>query len=111
MAPLTIQLVSASELSIEWDDRHQSRYTVQKLRKRCPCASCKVEREIRKGKVVLPIYRAGEFEIASIIPVGSYAIQFAWGDGHNTGIFTYEYLKSLCECGQCAFTIFPNVDE
>ena len=111
MAPLTIQLVSALELSVGWDDGHLSHYRVQQLRKQCPCASCKVERETLKGKVVLPIFRAGEFEIKSIVPVGSYAIQFTWGDGHNTGIYTYEYLRSLCECGQCAFTISPNIGE
>lgn len=111
MAPLTIQLVSALDLSVEWNDRHLSRYRVQQLRKRCPCASCKVERETRMGNMFLPIFRAGEFEVASIVPVGSYAIQITWGDGHSTGIYSYGYLRSLCECGQCAFTISPNVDE
>ncbi len=96
------------ELSVEWDDRHLSRYSVQRLRERCPCASCKVEREVKTGRVTLPIFRAGQYEITSIAPVGNYAIQLVWGDGHNTGIYTYEYLRSLCECGQCAFTFPPD---
>ena len=110
MVPTTIQLVSAMELTVEWDDSHLSRYRVEQLRKRCPCASCKVERESRKGKVILPMFKAGQFEITSIAPVGNYAVQIVWGDGHSTGIYAYEYLRSLCECGQCAFAVPPNIN-
>jgi DUF971 family protein len=36
-----------------------------------------------------------EIELVQIQPVGRYAVQFAWGDGHSTGIYTYELLRSL----------------
>jgi DUF971 family protein len=35
-------------------------------------------------------------------PVGYYAYTIAWSDGHNTGIYTFDLLRSLCECPQCA---------
>jgi DUF971 family protein len=33
--------------------------------------------------------------------VGLYAIAFAWSDGHNTGIYPYDFLLGLCECEKC----------
>jgi DUF971 family protein len=37
------------------------------------------------------------FDLVKIISVGGYAIQPAWADGHNTGIFSFEYLRRLAE--------------
>ncbi|MGZ3475873.1 MAG: gamma-butyrobetaine hydroxylase-like domain-containing protein, partial [Polyangiales bacterium] len=34
-------------------------------------------------------------------PVGDYALALEWGDGHNTGIYTFRYLRDLCRCSQC----------
>jgi DUF971 family protein len=50
---------------------------------------------------MLPIITSGQFELRSIKPVGSYALQFIWGDGHRTGIYTFEYLRQMCECEEC----------
>lgn len=88
------------ELSIEWDDGHKSRYTLQSLRDQCPCASCKGERE-QSGGFALPVVIPGKYELRAIEPVGSYALQIAWSDEHRTGIYTYEYLRYLCECEIC----------
>jgi len=40
-------------------------------------------------------WSAGSFEIKRLMPVGGYAIQPAWGDGHSTGIYSFEYLRKL----------------
>lgn len=101
MYPLRVQQVSPSELRIEWDDGHVSRYTLSWLRKNCPCASCKMESATGGGSVTLPILKPGQYELRSIDPIGSYALQFSWGDGHRTGIYTYEHLRQLCECELC----------
>jgi DUF971 family protein len=34
--------------------------------------------------------------------VGRYAISFSWSDGHETGIYPYDYLRQMCECDECA---------
>jgi DUF971 family protein len=39
---------------------------------------------------------------ASIRLVGSYAIRITWTDGHDTGIYTYEWLRANCPCPECA---------
>jgi DUF971 family protein len=34
--------------------------------------------------------------------VGNYAIQINFNDGHSTGIFSYDYLRMMCPCAECA---------
>ncbi len=34
--------------------------------------------------------------ISAIRPVGNYAIQLVFDDGHDTGIYSWEYLRHLC---------------
>lgn len=101
MKPTKIRKVSSSELTIEWDDRHHGRHTMAALRRYCPCASCKTEAEGREERVILPILQPGQNDLVSIEPVGNYAIQLAWADGHRTGIYTFDYLRQICECEEC----------
>jgi DUF971 family protein len=71
------------------------------LRKYCPCASCKADRDPSDGASLLPIVVPGKNELQAIEPVGSYALQISWVDGHRTGIYTYDYLRRICECESC----------
>jgi DUF971 family protein len=43
----------------------------------------------------------GQNELAGVEAVGKYALQLVWMDGHRTGIYTFEYLRRLCECAAC----------
>jgi len=80
---------------VTWDDGHVGDYPREYLRGYCPCALCQGHSgEIKFVKEVA----SGLHEIS---PVGNYAIQFAWEDGHSTGIYTFEYLRSLCPCSAC----------
>jgi DUF971 family protein len=101
MIPQKIQRQSSSELLIEWNDGHKGRHTMPVLRKYCPCASCKTESESRERSSLLPIITPGQYELTSAEQVGSYAIQLHWGDGHRTGIYTFDYLRQICECADC----------
>jgi len=38
----------------------------------------------------------------SATTVGNYAIQITFTDGHATGIFSYDHLRSICPCADCA---------
>ena len=42
-----------------------------------------------------------DVKILSWKRVGNYAVQFSFSDGHSTGIYAYEYLRTLCPCEQC----------
>jgi DUF971 family protein len=84
-----------SLVRIQWDDGHSGDYPCAHLRGYCPCALCQGHGGHIKFVEGVP---SG---LSEITPVGNYAIQFAWEDGHSTGIYTFEYLRSLCPCADC----------
>jgi len=63
------------------------------------CASCVEEftgvRKIARGSIPATLERA------SVAPIGNYALHFGWSDGHDTGIYTFDYLRRLCPCSRC----------
>jgi DUF971 family protein len=98
-------------LEIDWADGHKSAWSFAWLRDACPCATCNDEREKdgrkpgqgkRKPAVVLPMY-APPPKPASAHAVGRYALQFNWLDGHSAGIYSWEYLRRVCQCSECTF--------
>ncbi len=104
MKPKRIQRISATELNVVWHDGHTGRYTMRRLRDECPCAVCRAGKTEGDG-VLLPIFDEKKYILRGINLVGTYAVQLSWEDGHNTGIYRYEYLRSLCECGECAESV------
>jgi DUF971 family protein len=91
-------------LTITWDDRHESRYAFEGLRAVCPCVECKGGHANMGGppdpRLVRDRPRTG-LTLAHIDQVGSYALQFTWGDGHSAGIYTWEFLRAACPCPIC----------
>ena len=83
------------KLRIEWADGHDSRYPFELLRNHCPCAVCVDEWTGKRKNLILLL--PSDFRPLGINPVGTYAIQVSWSDGHNTGIFDFRYLRSLAE--------------
>jgi DUF971 family protein len=96
MRPVDVQQIG-QELAVKWEDGSESYYTLQQLRRACPCAGCKGEGDImgnlHKGPEI-PL-TGTSFELRRIDRVGGYGLQPVWGDGHSTGIYTYEYLREL----------------
>ena len=93
------------ELAVAWGDGHESYYPFDDLRRRCPCATCRSEAERAAAPGPVRLVRApipGEVTIARLSPVGAYAVQIAWSDGHDTGIYTFESLRRACPCPECS---------
>lgn len=88
-------------LTIDWEDGHRSQYSLAALRWACPCAVCQGEWG-RPGLLSqtdeLPDV---ELRLADVHMVGAYAIAPVWESGHNSGIYSFEYLRSICPCGKC----------
>jgi DUF971 family protein len=101
------QIVDASlgegALQIDWSDGHHSALSLSLLRANCPCASCRAIREAPPDpfRVLTASEAAAVPELHDIEPVGRYGLRPVWADGHNTGIFSYQYLRGLCPCPEC----------
>lgn len=97
MSPKQIKVVDKTKLKIVWQDDSEIAIGLQYLRDECPCAECKGEtillKTIRPPK--LNVLVPGMYEIKNIEVVGGYAIQISWGDGHDTGIYSWDYLQML----------------
>lgn len=102
MIATQIKLIEAGNLAMKWDDGHDGIVSLKSLRDNCPCASCKGETVLLKSyKPVAVPEMPGKYNLKGAEQVGSYALQMFWGDRHSTGLFTWDYLRSLCECPQC----------
>ena len=95
-APRHIRLLrDAGVLELAWDESDVYRLPFRLLRGSCPCASCVEEmtgRRIYGLADVPPEIAPVDAELA-----GNYALRIVWNDGHNTGLYTWEYLRALCD--------------
>jgi DUF971 family protein len=93
--PREIVRESATVLRIKWADGHVCSYNAAGLRRACPCAQC--VNEWTGQRTLRPESIGEEIEIADLSLVGRYALNFVWSDGHSTGIYSFRYLRDLCE--------------
>ena len=93
-----VQIIGA-ELAIKWADGGESFLPLEKLRRACPCAGCCGERDIMgnlyKGPDISLTKQS--FQLTGLHRIGTYALQLAWADGHNSGIYSYDYLRKLAD--------------
>ena len=98
MKPSDIQQIG-SELAIKWPDGSESFVSLERLRRACPCAACKGEMDVMgnlyKGPEI-PL-KPESFVLRSLVQVGTYAVQPIWGDGHNSGIYSFDYLRRVAD--------------
>ncbi len=93
--PRQITEESDTELSIKWSDETETEYTASDLRRNCPCAGC--INEWTGEKILKPENIAEDLSFASISIVGRYALNFHFSDGHDTGIYSFQYLQNLAK--------------
>jgi ATP-binding protein involved in chromosome partitioning len=96
--PVPIAIHRTDEaITITWEEGHVGVYPARDLRLACPCAVCKEE---MTGRALLdPATLPEDIAPLKVELVGAYAIKIVWSDGHDTGIYTYEHLLSMCPCG------------
>jgi DUF971 family protein len=100
--PLRLDLQKKSHLAIDWQDGRKSVFPISVLRTMCPCATCKQQRQEQaaapKGRLSLRVLHGTAEEALSAVSaelVGGYALRIDWSDGHSSGIYSFEYLRSI----------------
>ncbi len=99
--PQSLELTEEA-LVVLWGDGQRVQYDLDMLRRQCPCAGCRETRGEPHGPQLvagdaLPMLTsaaaAATSEAVGFDPVGRYGIRIRWGDGHDTGIYTFEFLR------------------
>jgi len=122
-ASVKVHVSSGAGVDITWADDHRSHYDFAYLREECPCAMCNDERQKKAegrqkdmqlnqenpqrasapalSSPLLPMYKP-KIAAKSAHAVGNYALQIDFNDGHATGIFSFDFLRTICPCQECA---------
>ena len=110
-ASVKVHVSSGAGVDITWSDGHASHYDFAYLRDECPCATCNDERQKKQdlaqqtapgpGFTPFPMFKPKPSARAAHA-VGNYALQIDFNDGHAMGIYSFDYLRTICPCEACA---------
>ncbi len=100
--PIALERLSDGRLRITWSDDVARVYTIQRLRNACPCAICRDKRTTAESNASIMPDISGPDELhpltlSGMKPVGNYAYSLTFSDGHDTGIYTFDFLRELGE--------------
>lgn len=100
MHPTQLELLDGNRLRIQWSTGEQRECSAHELRENCPCATCREKRQNKNKEPaqLLPVLSTEEtlpLTISAMNPMGNYAYNIEFSDGHNTGIYSLEFLHSL----------------
>jgi DUF971 family protein len=99
--PSNIRALQADQiLEVSWPDGRVDRLPYHTIRSQCPCAGCRDEwtgERILDPKSIRP-----DLRLVGMENIGTYAVQFAWNDGHSSGLYTWETLRSIGGGGEGA---------
>jgi DUF971 family protein len=122
-ASVKVHVSSGAGIDITWADSHASHYDFAYLRLECPCAMCNDERQKKAAgqqkdmqlKKDNPALSAAPVISSPLLPmfkprltakaahaIGNYALQIDFNDGHTAGIFSFDFLRTICPCEECA---------
>jgi DUF971 family protein len=92
--PEAVDVTPEGALRILWPGGPEVTVPALRMRDACPCAGCVEEGTGRKilDAATIP----ADIHPEEILPVGSYAVQIRWSDGHSTGIYSWETLRAAC---------------
>jgi DUF971 family protein len=105
--PVNIEVNRSSRgITITWMDEHVSTYSFSLLRHACPCAECRgghanMASTPDEEVFSMPPEDSPRTRLQDLEAVGAYAITPYWEDGHQYGIYNWDYLRALCPCSQC----------
>ena len=94
------------ELTVIWNDDHESIFPFSLLRYACPCAECRGGHENMRSEpdpevFEMPLEDTPATRLRNIEAMGTYGITIEWEDGHHFGIYNWRFLRALCPCPIC----------
>ena len=92
----------AGLVAVEWADGHRSVFDATSLRLLCPCAYCQGEAGRPGWLDTDPTLTPDQTQLVGMRLVGQYAVAPTWADGHDTGYYTFEALRTNCPCEMCS---------
>ncbi len=95
----SIERVGDDSLKFAWHDGFEAVLSLRTFRDNCPCAECQAAEEKKSplAKFVLNSLEDYKYVLEKLEPMGNYAVKPIWKDGHDAGIYRYEYIRELCE--------------
>ena len=78
---------------VTWDDGQVSEYEWEPFRRACPCAYCAGEGAYKGNVSAETTFTEKQTELKEVYAVGRYGLTPEWGDGHDTGIYTFKMLR------------------
>ena len=98
--PVNLDLKKDRGLTVSWADGRQSFYSIAYLRRMSPSADARELREqmARNPLTVLPSSAAsagGPLTATGAELVGRYAVRISFSDGHDTGLYSWDYLREI----------------
>jgi len=84
----------ARVFQIDWADGFVGKIPHAVLRGYCPCAGC------QGHSGTIRFVSGGDEELLEITEVGNYALQLTWGDHHDSGLYSFRYLRLLSEVSE-----------
>ncbi|HVP00171.1 MAG TPA: DUF971 domain-containing protein [Bryobacteraceae bacterium] len=113
--PEHIAISKSKGIKIDWKDKHHSEYSLTYLRDECPCATCTGAHGTEPQKTSysapaspFPMFKPA-LKMLEVEEVGHYAIRIAWSDGHGSGIYSFDHLRSICPCAKCKAAAQPDL--
>jgi prepilin-type processing-associated H-X9-DG protein len=108
-ANVKIHVSTGAGVDIAWADGHASHFDFEFLREKCPCATCNDERlkkseagpSLHAAPSAFPMFKP-KIKARGAQTVGQYAIKIDFNDGHSTGIYSFDMLRTICPCAECA---------
>ncbi len=94
--PTNIKALQTEQvLELTWPDNRVDRLPYRHIRSYCPCASCRDE---WSGERILdPRTISPSIKLEGMEGVGNYAVRLVWSEGHSSGLYTWETLRSLID--------------
>lgn len=97
--PIALDLKKDRGLTVQWADGRSSYYSIAYLRRMSPSAEAReLRKEVARNPLaIVPAGGVGGGPLTALGAelVGHYALRVRFSDGHDTGLYSWDYLREI----------------